>query len=257
MRCPTVLSVRCVGSSTAPTARAARSRCPIRSPSRMPARKDRHDGPGGATATGSPSAEGDHRLTHEISDPSPASPRARRAAAGTGVERHLELLGLRPRCLCCSSSWLRYGSQRRVEGGGVGPGPGRLTRARRPPPARSIRHSQIVLRSSMPSGTVTRRRSVYTVRVRRPTAWPRIAAAMPPSMAGRAGSHRSPSAGSSANRSPGSAAARCSSQGTHESTSRCWSRRKAMRTTFRSPGQASRQRHFASAEVTGRQLRER
>lgn len=37
-----------------------------------------------------------------------------------GVERHLELLGLRPRCLCCSSSWLRYGSQRRVEGGGVG-----------------------------------------------------------------------------------------------------------------------------------------
>lgn len=38
-------------------------------------------------------------------------------------------------------------------------------------------------------------------------------AAMPPSMAGRAGSHRSPSAGSSANRSPGSAAARCSSQG--------------------------------------------
>ena len=85
----------------------------------------------------------------------------------------------------------------------------------------------------------------------------RHAAAMPPSMAGRAGSHRSPSAGSSANRSPGSAAARCSSQGTHESTSRCWSRRKAMRAAFRSPGQASRQRHFASAEVTGRQLRER
>jgi hypothetical protein len=36
-----------------------------------------------------------------------------------------------------------------------------------------------------------------------------------------------------------------------------WSRWKAMRATFRSPGQASRQRHFASAEVTGRQLRER
>ncbi len=52
------------------------------------------------------------------------------------------------------------------------------------------------------SGSPTRVLTAPARRPRRRTAWSRIAVAMPPSMAGRAGFHCRPSAGSSTNRSP-------------------------------------------------------
>jgi len=104
---------------------------------------------------------------------------------------------------------------------------------------------------------VTRRTSVYTVRVRRRTAWSRIAAAIPPSMTGRAGSHCSPIARQLNEPQPGVGGRPLFQPGHPRIDQPLLVTPEGDEDDIPLTGQASRQCHLASAEVTGRQPRER